>query len=235
MSCTITKRVHRPGFHVQWRSLHRTEAPEKTLPATTEAKAEVSKETTQLTTKEVALIDQDQPKIADDFNAINSPPKNQVSETEKKRLLPRLPSIAPPIAHFTPSSTKQKTTKKNTSASTPLFWRISPSTLKTMGKVFLFLGIFLLLGALTVSAGAFAANGSGNGAAWLNFFFDLVAISQWFWLLAFIVLLVLVLYVSFLFVKYVMGGALIGLIVGTVLFGLGVFFLVLGNNREAEP
>jgi hypothetical protein len=89
----------------------------------------------------------------------------------------------------------------------------------------------ILIGTLLLSLGAFAGNGSG---AWLNFFLDLISISNWFWLLFVFVIILLIAYLFYLLVLYVFGGPLVGLIVGLTLFGLGIFFYLIGERRTYE-
>lgn len=235
ISCTITKRVHRPGYHVQWRSIHRTQEAQEHLTKQDAHQADNEIDVNALSTKETALIKQNdvQPEIVSATRI--SPPETRPHEKKpiRERLSQQLTEIpATPPQRFV-SSTSQ-TVAKHRQSSRPILWQLSPSTLKTVGTVFMCIGIFLLLGSALVSLGAFSGAGNGNGAAWFNFFLDLIAISEWFWLLVFIVLIVLALYVSFLFVRYVMGGALLGLIVGGSFFILGVFLYALGASREEK-
>lgn len=234
MSCTVTKRVHRPGYHVQWRSIHRTQASQENLTKQYESSAEKEIESALLPTKKATFVDHEAVEME---KALQSEPVSSQNNLEEKtplktlvtKQLKEIPAFR--LKQFIPSSSKSSTKERS---SRPILWRISPSALKTMGIICICLGIFLLLGSALVSLGAFSGAGNGNGAAWLNFFLDLIAISEWFWLLIFIVLLVLLLYLAFLFVRYVMGGALVGLIVGAALFILGVFFYALGTNREEK-
>lgn len=264
-SCTVTKRVHRPGFHVQWRSFQRTDAD----PVSTQQKSVASAPTVedQFLVKEVALIDRIQRKwIGEsvdfdfaqspdsgstnsaynaqwvDFDSAQSPDSNSTSSaysaqspgSGSKR---SAHGVQSPDANSATERSRSQAEEQNTKVFTtrPILWRLSPSTLKKLGIVFICIGIFLLLGSMMVAVGAFSVNDSGNGAAWFNFFLDLISISGWFWILAFILLLIFALYLSFLFVKYVMGGALLGLIVGASFLILGIFFYALGKSREVEP
>ena len=94
------------------------------------------------------------------------------------------------------------------------------------------LGGVLLLASLLLVLGVFAGNSS---SVWLNFFLDLISISEWFWLLFVLVIILFITYLFYLLVFYVLGGPLIGSIIGLTLLGLGIFFYILGKRRTHEP
>ena len=119
----------------------------------------------------------------------------------------------------------------------PIFWRMSAQNLKILGLIFICFGGLLLLGSLLAYFGAFSGNGNASDAgagAWANFFIDLITISNWFWLLVFILAVILVLYLGVLLVRYVFGGPLIAPIVGLSMLIIGILLYALGERREIE-
>lgn len=234
ISCTVTKRVHRPGYHVQWHKVQRTQNTEK------------GEETNQITTKkDYSTADKKeeeeaqrvlQPTIADSITHEPSElaEKSAIQDRESKnntafKQISSIPTIAV-LETFGKTSTEHQKVRTKLK-SRPIFWRMSAKNLKFLGLFFIWFGGLLLLGSLLVYAGAFTGNGSG---AWANFFIDLISISEWFWLLVFILAIILIMYIAVVLVRNVFGGPLIGAIVGLSLLVIGIFFYALGDRRDIE-
>lgn len=229
ISCTVTKRVHRPGFYIQWRKIERTQSSEKQQPISREVNSTSSNQ-----------------KINSYFQKVNQNDSAMVELDEQKETASIIPSKSIPnkrpsrltsITEKISIKSILKTTNKKATASShrsnrPIFWRMSTKNLKSLGAMLIFLGILIIFGSLLTFTGAFSGGGSG---AWANFFISLIEISSWFWFLVVILLIVLLFYLAFFLVKYVFGGALVGSIIGLSLLVLGVFFHILGKNREIEP
>lgn len=232
ISCTVTKRVHRSGFHVQWHKIHRTEKPDspkkERLISPSDYQADHSEEihfpTRQIDVKKtLSLPDLSIPNIR---STQEKKALTKANEVISHTIIPiqKRPSKSSNIRQQSTSSSKHRLLR-------PLFWRLDAKSLKTIGVVLISVGLLIFFGVLLSTAGAFM----GNGASWANFFLDLIEISGWFWLLVFILIIILLLYLAVLLVRYVFLSEFVGLMVGLVLIGLGIFFVVLGNNRKIEP
>lgn len=232
ISCSVTKRVHRPGFHIQWHKIHRAPSAEKQQQVSREKKRENS-------IQEVASPSQ---KISENVSQKDSLITHLTNKKETTSILSTKPQTKKRFSRLStmiqktelPSilkSSPKKTKTASLKSKRPIFWRMSAKKLKKLGGVLIFFGVLILIGGLMSYAGAFTGGSSG---AWANFFIDLIEISEWFWILAFILVIVLLLYLSVLLVRHVFGGFLIGSIIGLSLLVLGVFFRTLGKNREIE-
>lgn len=228
ISCSVTKRVHRPGFHIQWHKIERTQSTKKQQPITDEAKTEKTNQEIALRFQKVNNIDStkvEANKQVETASIISTKPK-------KNKRSPRLSSVIEKTAFQSIiKAPKNKAKAYSHKSSRPIFWRVSAKNLKSIGNVLIFLGTLILLGSILVYAGAFSGGASGS---WANFFLDLIAISEWFWILVIILIVVLLLYLSVLLVRHVFGGTLVGLIIGLSLLVIGLFFRTLGKNREIE-
>ncbi|MDG1332453.1 MAG: hypothetical protein P8P74_08990 [Crocinitomicaceae bacterium] len=229
ISCTVTKRVHRPGYHVQWHKVERTKKSDKDEAKFKESKPSKSQDEIKLELAEINEINLNEidPKIASEAPVIS---EDQIVDESD------IPEVESAIQEINTSPTQSERAPEirsvSTSARAPIFWRTPPENLKKLGIALMITGGIILWGALLGYFGAFS--GSGD-SAWLNFFLDLLDISGWFWLLFFILAIILVSYLSFLFVMRVLGGPLVGLIVGLGLAAIGLFFYTLGVRREPEP
>lgn len=229
ISCTVTKRVHRPGFHIQWHKIERTQAQEEIEKQTHETKTIVLAE--EIPSQLDKTIPMENPEAGMDtdleFSSIHSIELVQ-NDPIKRNFLVEDKSKFESV--FTTKNVLAKS--KFQKSSRPLFWRMSAKSLRNTGIFFICLGGMFLFASMLVYFGAFSGNGDG---AWLNFFLDLVNISGWFWLLFFILAIILVSYLFFLLVTYVFGGPTVGALVGLGLLAIGIFFYTLGNRREIEP
>ena len=240
ISCTVTKRLHRTGFHIQWHTAKKIADKQVESEGRIDAKVSVSEKPDLLNQSNSILS-------ADSSHTSENRPENSTKSTKsnaksalREHISTKLNHTSSPIATCVQAIHKiSNTTKKKSKR--PLFWRASAEDLKKIGIVLMSLGLVILLGSILVSAGAFSSGGSnandnngGNSGVWLNFFLDLIGASGWFWLLVFILIFVLVAYLAFLFVSHVLGGPLAGLIVGLSIAAFGLFFYILGKTREIE-
>lgn len=238
ISCTVTKRVHRPGYYIQWHKIERTQSPEKQLPTSTKAKSTSSNQEVAArfqntnSTDSASLQLNIEPEIT---STVSIKPKKSKLTTQHSTITQRSN-----LERILRSKTKHARASSIKSAR-PILWRMNARTLKTIGIVLMCIGAMILFAALLVQWGAFSANGGGSGSdstgggIWLNFFLDLISLSGWFWLIVFILVFILVAYLFYLLVIYVLGGPIIGALVGLVFLGLGIFFYVLGKKREIDP
>jgi len=199
-SCTITKRVHRPGYHIQWRKIERTTSPVHSTkihpnPTTIQTDDEEFFPNEELTLTADNPV-QDSPKEA---SAPVEEPSNSINLTEPLTNIPleKSSSEAASMSAIKASTSDNQTTMR------PIFWRVAPSTLRKLGVVLIILGILILFGSLLVHAGAFSSGG-GNTGEWFSFFIDLLNISNWFWLLFVILILLLVFWLFFLIVLHLL-------------------------------
>jgi hypothetical protein len=225
----VTKRVHRPGYHIQWKKIERVQNSVERESKIKESEHSSARDKITLESSNIAQIETDQtiPSINDETHNIPEPKKISSSHSA---------SIEPTTSE--PSSTQleaEETSYERPVAQhsvPPIFWRTPPENLRKLGIALMLIGGMILFASLLVYFGAFA--GGGNGA-WLDFFLYLIDISGWFWVLFFIVIFVLVSYLFFLLVLYVLGGPLVGLFVGLGLLALGIFFYTIGKRRTVEP
>jgi hypothetical protein len=221
--------VHRPGYHVQWKKIERTEN-------SNQLESKIKETNRSNNTDEITLESTEVEQVNNRHVArvlINEVPKTHESKASDS---PLASSIESTLSE--PHSTSFKEEAKSNEQSIaqysipPIFWRTPPQNLRKLGIALMLIGGMILFASLLVYFGAFS--GSGNGA-WLDFFLYLIDISGWFWLLFFIVVFILVSYLFFLFVLYVLGGPVVGLFVGLGLLALGIFFYILGDRRVPEP
>ncbi|MCJ8288775.1 MAG: hypothetical protein HRT58_01985 [Crocinitomicaceae bacterium] len=232
ISCTVTKRVHRRGFHIQWNKIERTQSAEKKSSIPNEVQRDNSNQEIASHSKKVNPIDSTSVESNDELARTST-----LSPKPKKNALTTLhPSITENLNFESILSAKKKSTRVTShTSSRPIFWRMSAKSLKNIGLVLIWIGAMLLFASLLAQLGAFSSSGDGGGGAWLNFFLDLTTISGWFWLLVFVIVFALVAYLFFLLVIYVLGGPIVGAIVGLSILALGIFFYTLGKKREIEP
>ncbi|PHR35091.1 MAG: hypothetical protein COA38_02990 [Fluviicola sp.] len=232
ISCTVTKRVHRRGFHVQWHKIERTQSAEKKGAISNEVQRDNSNQEIASYSKKANPIDSTSLESNDELvRASTLSPK-----PEKSVLTTLRPSITENLDFESILNTKKESARAiSYKSSRPIFWRMSAKSLKNIGLVLIWIGAMLLLASLLAQLGAFSSSGDGGGGAWLNFFLDLTTISGWFWLLVFVIVFALVAYLFFLLVIYVLGGPMVGAIVGLSILALGIFFYTLGKKRETEP
>ena len=231
ISCTVTKRVHRRGFHIQWHKIERTQSAEKKSSISNEVQRDNSNQEITSHSKKANPIDS---------TSVES--NNELSRTstlspkpEKSALTTLRPSITENLNFESILNTKKESARViSHKSSRPIFWRMSAKSLKNIGLVLIWIGAMLLFASLLAQLGAFSGSGDG-GSVWLNFFLDLITFSGWFWLLLFIVVFILIAYLFFLLVTNVLGGPIIGAIIGVSILALGIFFYTLGKKREIEP
>ncbi len=224
VSCTVTKRVHRKGFHVEWKKNYATNAKtsEKRTSNTTAsvAKQEVGGRH-QTANRSDTLLNAFEPEIG-------KTPTPRAGATDANKEMGALSSKQDLDADFDPLQkikSPKTTTKRRSVPRVDEEERKKDSgadeVLKVFGIVLLLFGIMLLVASFVILFGFTGFGGlfnalvfSGNGflVGFLGFLLFLL-----------IVLLVIVFVVI---VQYVFGGAYVGFIVGTVLVVLGIVLLI---------
>ena len=228
MSCTVTKRLHRPGYHVVWHNQQREVQPhERSDEIGFEHEAKQKEKTENSQVPEV---------IEDENTTIQTAPK-VVSQPEFDNVNIGDPSSTNSIEPIQQNDTKnsiesaplQSNEKLQSNRSVrPIFWRIPPDTLILIGTILMIIGGLILLGVLFEFLGAFSGNGDGG---WLNFFLNLFDASGWFWLLIFLIVIIFVLFLLHLLIRFVLGGPMIALFIGLGLLAFGLFLFLLGQKR----
>lgn len=232
MSCTVTKRVHRPGYHIVWHKQQREAQPHERsneIGFEHQSKQKEKTENSQV------------PEVIEDEHSILQPTPKVVSQPESDDV-----NLSDPSSPLFTEPPIQQTHTKNSIGSTPLqsneklqsnrgarpiFWRIPPDTLILIGTILMIIGGLILLGVLFEFLGAFSGNGDGG---WLNFFIDLFDVSGWFWLLIFLIVIIFALYLIHLLIRFVLGGPMIALFIGIGLLAFGLLLYVLGQQRSEK-
>lgn len=220
-SCTVTKRVHRPGYHIEWKKHYKTQKSSKEykeldgVSKTLEMDALKVQEAAFLTErsyeleplldissteKEQVLLDV----VEEELKEHNSKEQREIRRTRK-------------YAPF--ESLKERTQKKSKQR-----LRGIPE-LRNIGYVLLGIAGFLLIGVFFAYFGLWALESlfynlvfSGNGivAGILGF-------------VIFLIILLLV-FLAFAIVEYLMGSYIIGLIVAGITAAVGGLCLLIANN-----
>lgn len=234
ISCTVTKRLHRPGYHIQWKKIERTQKSQKVDDQKKDIEVYLSDETFNSSNEiQLELI-----KIKSiNYAPTNVMPVRSIQKTpERNKDVPVLFSskeLSPKETTYSVDPSEITSNEHSIGQNTvpPLFWRTPAENLRKLGIAFMLVGGMLLFASFLVVFGAFSGNGGG---AWFNFFLDLIDLSGWFWLLFFIVAFTLISYLFFLLVVHVLGGPLGGLMVGLAFLLLGIFLYALGKRRQVD-
>lgn len=228
VSCTLTKRVHRPGYHVVW---HKQQRESDKQP---KEKAEVLalknahdatdwQQNKQSVNFETALNTSEFTVNENDTSGMNDSDTRSSARTIRSEATDY--SKTSPLKHMR-SSTKLQNKKFKIR---PIFWRIQPENLSFMGLFFMWAGGLLIIGSIFILLGAFSGNGDGG---WLNFILQIFSSSGLFWLLIFLFAFILILFLLYLLIEFVLGGPIIALCIGLGLFGFGLFLYLLGESRS---
>jgi hypothetical protein len=238
LSCSVTRRVHRPGFHVEWKKNYKVQKDEVSeiglrgpQPAV-QGGSNVNSNAEALEARgfknDVGLrepqpVVSEQNSIADPLQAIASTPRNEVNQKSKKSVsvLQQIKSSffdksgkygSLPIAQGKNMASKQS----NTLAGDGFLY---------VGYVMLGLGAYLLIGALFSYLGFWILE---------NLFYSLVFSGNGIiaGILGFILFLIIVLFVfiAYAIVHYVLGGAHLGFIISMAFLGGGLLFLLIGAS-----
>lgn len=234
--CTITKRVHRPGYHIEWKKNYRQSDARKNQGQETALQA--NSNTTephpeeQLTAIEIApqvegrAMDvqesRSSPTSSDDTftDALPSALSESVLETN---------SNDPPNSVSHASKRTPQVSKKTSMR--PLFWRVSGDTWRILGIILIIFGASILVASLLSLVGAFSGNGNGIAVILLDLILSLFGYGGWIIVLIIVILIILLVYLLILFVEVALGGPIVGLIVGGASLLLGLFFFFLGRYK----
>lgn len=247
-SCTVTKRVHRPGFHVEWKKNYKTqrqiqgeqesekeaksekaEVSEIGLPACRQARREPQPADVE---SDISIPNEDKGELVearlsenlDDSNTealeVKESPKKSPKNTKPKKNL----KIGKEAKTFFIEKSRKyaplNMPKKKKKSYRESNWYLSDNLLYTSYAFFGF-AAFLLLGCLFSFMGI-----------WLieEMFYALVFNGNGFiaGLLGFILFLILlvIVFIAYGFVHYILGGTYIGLIVAAASVGIGLLFLL---------
>lgn len=213
VGCTVTKRVHRKGFHIEWHRNYKTKQP----------KAERREEKV-----DYASSKQDRPHVdtilhskASSFVAVATPREEE--SHPKAREIPTKHDVFPegfsekqaPMERHEPEDAIEEEIASNTKSRVDLDpMRVMAIVLLVLGGLFLLGSVFYLFGLGGMGALFDVLVFSGNG-----FFIGVLG-----FILFLIILLVVILFV---FMVDVMGGFNIGMIAAGGLLALGTLLLIL--------
>lgn len=228
LSCTVTKRVHRPGYHLEWKKNYRVQKA---------AKPETSKKENSLELES----SHSKSELDENSNKIKESVADSIQELELRKL--KLEEKSETIGR---DSVRRKQVEKRTFAnkfrlvkSRDYFPIRVPSItqkkkasnafvlegFRTVGVVLLCVGGFLLMGSLISYFGFWVLEElfyslvfSGNGiiAGLLGF-------------LLFLIILIVV-FVAFAIVRYILGGSYVGFIVSIICIGAGLLSLLIAAS-----
>ncbi len=227
MSCTVTKRVHRPGYHVVWHKQQREVQPHELSDEIGFEHQSKQKEKTE--NSQVIKAIEDENSSSQAAPVIAQPVSDEVNMGDRSSINFIEPIQQNDTENSIESAPLQSNEKLQSNRSIrPIFWRIPPDTLILLGTILMIIGGLILLGVLFEFLGAFSGNGDGG---WLNFFLNLFDASGWFWLLIFLIVIIFVLFLLHLLIRFVLGGPMIALFIGLGLLAFGLFLFLLGQKR----
>ena len=231
VGCTITKRVHNPGYHIEWHKLKKDTAKKDhdVIQIQTNEQAaksnidhlnlsEAPNDSVEISGLTIDTDENNKPEIA--------PFKSKKSNESAASVLPLENSN-----NLKNESQKQPSSVQKKKSKSPLFWRMKAKTLIDLGIVLMCLGGMILLASIFIFMGAFSGDGSGF---WIQVLVSLIGLGGWFLALIFVLIIILIVFLFYLLIAFVLGGPIVGLIVGSVLLGTGILFYVLGKSRP-EP
>lgn len=230
MSCTVTKRVHRPGYHVVWHKQQREVQENQNADEMAFENRSTRKEKIE-NSQAPEGIEHEQLSIGTVSEVVSQPVSDEVNVDNTSSLNSNERSVEKNDSQKSVASTTLRAKQKLQSnrSARPIFWRIPPDTLMLLGTILMIIGGLIFLGALFEFLGAFSNDGNGG---WLNFFLDLFNVSGWFWLLIFLIVFIFVFYLIHLLIRFVLGGPTIALIIGLGLLAFGLFLYLLGLTRS---
>lgn len=228
-SCTVTKRVHRPGFHIEWKKNYKKQSNSREHLSFIEkddfnTPIEEGYEVSGSTASNVQLEEPTEPQA--EVTTSESFDNEMVIETvEVENVLP------------TPNSEKHSSFKQMSKLKKqrPFLWRLSGKDLKILGAALMLIGGLLLLASLLSFAGVFSGNGTGNSDAGYYFFdalWSFLGTSSWLWILIAIIIVILIIYLFVLLVEFALGGPFWGAIIGLIMLASGFGIYLWGQNRE---
>ncbi len=231
LSCTVTKRVHRPGFHIEWKKNYKVQKEQQTERSQSVQGADFIEAGLQEPQPSDGHFDSNAEALevresTHQINPENNSAKSISFSQQHKR-------------HHTQKRTQQHTSNffveksrtyaplkmpKAEKSASKRSGGFAADGFRGIGYVLLGIGIFLLLGTLMSFTGI-----------WLleEIFYSLVFSGNGIiaGILGFIVFLVilLVVFIAYAVVHYILGGAYIGLIVSLACIGIGALCLLIGS------
>lgn len=220
-SCTVTKRVHRPGYHIEWKKNYRVQKISKPEQEVRFSSKELPLETSELEAKNLDLeISNDNalepllnvPEAS--TNHISVADNVQETSSNSNRALRVKSRKYAPFEKF--SGRKKSRSKANGSGSTGLQY---------FGYMLLGISAFLLFGCFFAYFGLWALeslfyslvfSGSGLIAGILGFILFLI--------------ILLIVFIAYAIVEYLLGSYIIGLIVAGIAALVGALCLLIANN-----
>lgn len=225
LSCTVTKRVHRPGYHIEWRKAYKTQKPSEKeretrkvehLDAVEERSDSNEEEKGQERIGELAQQNQasfEDEVLLDDATFENDTENEDVHSTDQEKS--KATFFIEKTRKYSPFKIPKSKKRSGSYASDGMrnfaFLLLAFGGFVLLGSLFSFLGLWFLENLF------YSLVFSGNGiiAGILGF-------------LLFLVLLLLI-YIAYAFVRYVLGGAYVGFIVFAVCTGVGLLCLLLSS------
>lgn len=228
LGCTITKRVHNPGYHIEWHKLKKDTAKKDHDATPIETNKQVNDSNVDhLNLSEVPNDSLERSEFTIDTDENSEPEivsfKSQKSNESAASVLPVEKSD-----DLKNESQKQPSSVQRKKSKSPLFWRLKAKTLIDLGIVLMCLGGMILLASIFIFMGAFSGDGSGF---WIQFLVSMIGLGGWFLALIFVLIIILIVFLFYLLIAFVLGGPIVGLMVGSVLLGAGILFYVLGKSR----
>lgn len=220
-SCTVTKRVHRPGFHIEWKKNYRIQKDNVTAiePSNTVQLSEVTEDEKPNSTLDKEVV----PNVLRDEKSADDR-----QETSKEKS---------PVSKNLEEESTRRINLKQSRFYNPVEWNFkrdevvesrSYDGLRTFGNVLFFIAGFFLLGVIFAYFGLWALE---------SVFYSLVFSGNGFivGVLGFLLFLVilLVVFVAYGVVEFILGGPLAGLIACGVCVAAGFLCYAIANGMEA--
>ncbi|MCR9172335.1 MAG: hypothetical protein NXI10_07595 [bacterium] len=224
LSCTVTKRVHRPGFHVEWKKNYKVQKDEVSTADIERSRDDRSGDDDQASVGVESWHDEKTSNSNDQaLEARESTIRNEEKQRPKKSVK----------VNEQVNSVFIKQKRKFAPLKLPKFEKSSSSQASSftgdgflyVGYAMLGLGAYLLIGVLFSYFGFWILENlfyslvfSGNGiiAGILGFFLFLI--------------ILLLVFIAYAIVHYLLGGAYIGFIVSVALIGAGLVCLLIGSS-----
>lgn len=222
-SCTVTKRVHRSGFHIEWKKNYHAQKVQKTSPSDISKGKITQLNSDKLQIREVQLI----AVSAGSFESSVSAKRNKKHDSNQEIEAPKGNQEVSTL--FLTQTRKYNPFQKFTRQKETISDRGSPR-LRRFGYVMLAIASFLLLGSIFAFFGLWSLE-------WL--FYGLVfsgsgIIAGILGLILFM-LIFIVCFSSYALVEYLLGGHIIGLIATAVCLVIGVICLLIAKRNTISP
>lgn len=228
LSCTVTKRMHRPGFHIEWKKNYRVQS-ESEVEFESECESEMVSVEQDIDTVEYLsdfseLYESSAPFTTNEIRSESQSMRGKLEQVKnnhsEKLALQTHRFFVEKTRRFEPL--KMPRDVKNAEESSSGY---SGDGFMYVGYVLLGIAAFILIGALFSYFGFWFME---------NLFYSLVFSGNGLiaGILGFLLFLIILLFVfiSYAIVHYLMGGAYIGFIVTLVLLGAGLLSLLIGAS-----